>query len=299
VELRLLQYFITVCEQLHFTKAAVKLGISQPTLSQQIQLLEHRVGTALFHRIGKKTYITDAGHILLKHSLQAFHELEQAQTAINELRGMQRGGLRIGCSGNHLLTATIRTFHTLYPKIELSVTELATEETREGLLNNRLDIGVVFLPLQDELLKSIPLYDEQLQLVVSTEHELAAKDSLKLADLQQLATIQLQEKFYVRQLLDDYCKEAGFLLKPIIELSTLESLLQTASCCVGGAIVPKSYAESIDRVKFHVIAIIDPIPQRKVGIVYRKETFMCKTIETFIQQLSDHFNRLNLNDPGT
>src|SRR4051794_39819780 len=134
MEHRLLEYFIAVCEELHFTKAAVKLGISQPTLSQQIQLLEHRVGSPLFHRIGKKTYITEAGQVLLKHSVKVFHELDQAQMAINELRGLQRGRLRIGCSGNHLLTSTILSFHRLYPNIELSVTELATAETKAGLL---------------------------------------------------------------------------------------------------------------------------------------------------------------------
>lgn len=88
--------------------------------------------------------MTEAGEILLKHSRNIFHELEQAQAAFNEIQGMQRGRLRIGCSGNHLLTATIMAFHAEYPKIELAVTELATEETIEGLLNNQLDLGVVF-----------------------------------------------------------------------------------------------------------------------------------------------------------
>src|SRR4051794_11976840 len=111
VDYRLLVYFLAVCEELHFTKAAEKLGISQPTLSQQIRLLEDRVGSPLFQRIGKKIYVTEAGEILRKHSRNIFHELEQAQMAMNELQGMQRGRLRIGCSGNHLLTATIMTFH--------------------------------------------------------------------------------------------------------------------------------------------------------------------------------------------
>jgi DNA-binding transcriptional LysR family regulator len=285
MEHRLLEYFLAVCEELHFTKAAEKLGISQPTLSQQIRLLEHRVGSPLFQRIGKKIYVTEAGEILYKHSRNMFHELEQAQAAINEIQGMQRGRLRIGCSGNHLLTETIMAFHALYPKIELSVTELATEETKERLLSNQLDIGVVFLLDEDEQFHYIPLYNEQLRLVISDEHPLAQAKAIRLADLAQLPVAMLQKKFYVRQMMDDCCEQSGFAWKPAIELSTLESLLQMAKNNVGGAILPQSYVDSIPSSGIRSIPIIDPIPQKDVGIVYRKDMFLCKTTDMFMKQL--------------
>ncbi|NOU73175.1 LysR family transcriptional regulator [Paenibacillus sp. LMG 31458] len=289
MEHRLLEYFLAVCEELHFTKAAEKLGISQPTLSQQIRLLEHRVGSPLFQRIGKKIYITEAGEILHKHSRNMFHELDQAQAAINEIQGMQRGRLRIGCSGNHLLTATIIAFHALYPKIELSVTELATEETKERLLSNQLDIGVVFLPDEDEQFHYMPLYNEQLRFVISDKHPLAQAKAIRLTDLAQLPVAMLQRKFYVRQMMDDCCEQSGFEWKPAIELSTLESLLQMAKNNVGGAILPQSYVDSIRSSGIRSIPIIDPIPQKDVGIVYRKDMFLCKTMDMFMKQLMQQF----------
>lgn len=289
MEHRLLEYFLAVCEELHFTKAAEKLGISQPTLSQQIRLLEHRVGSPLFQRIGKKIYVTEAGEILHKHSRNMFHELDQAQAAINEIQGMQRGRLRIGCSGNHLLTATIIAFHALYPKIELSVTELATEETKERLLSNQLDIGVVFLPDEDEQFHYIPLYNEQLRFVISDKHPLAQAKAIRLVDLAQLPVAMLQKKFYVRQMMDDCCEQSGFAWKPVIELSTLESLLQMAKNNVGGAILPGSYVDSIPSIGIRSIPIIDPIPQKDVGIVYRKDMFLCKTMDMFMKQLMQQF----------
>jgi LysR family cyn operon transcriptional activator len=289
MEHRLLEYFLAVCEELHFTKAAEKLGISQPTLSQQIRLLEHRVGSPLFQRIGKKIYISEAGEILHKHSRNMFHELDQAQAAINEIQGMQRGRLRIGCSGNHLLTATIIAFHALYPKIELSVTELATEETKERLLSNQLDIGVVFLPDEDEQFHYIPLYNERLRFVISDKHPLAQAKTIRLADLAQLPVAMLQKKFYVRQMMDDCCEQSGFEWKPAIELSTLESLLQMAKNNVGGAILPQSYVDSIRNSGIRSIPIIDPIPQKDVGIVYRKNMFLCKTMDMFMKQLMQQF----------
>src|SRR3954468_3614981 len=149
MEIRLLEYFLAVCEELHFTKAAEKLRISQPTLSQQIRLLEDRLGTKLFKRVGKKVYIADSGKILLDHTLRIFNELEQAQIKINELEGLKRGNLTIGCSGNHLLREFVISFHQQYPGIQLSILELPTEETRLRLLKNQLDLGIVYLPLED------------------------------------------------------------------------------------------------------------------------------------------------------
>lgn len=295
VDYRLLVYFLAVCEDLHFTKAAEKLGISQPTLSQQIRLLEDRVGSPLFQRIGKKIYVTEAGEILRTHSRNIFHELEQAQMAMNELQGMQRGRLRIGCSGNHLLTATIIAFHAKYPKIELSVMELATEETKVKLLNNQLDVGVVFLPEEDEQLQCIPLYEEKLQLVVSSQHPLAVEQvkEIRLAEVTAISIAMLQQKFYVRQMMDECCAQMGLAWKPIVEMSTLESLLQMAKNHVCGAILPQSYVESMGaqmrEQQLCAIPIIDPVPQKEVGIVYRKDMFLCKTMDTFVQQVIQEF----------
>lgn len=280
---------MAVCEELHFTKAAEKLGISQPTLSQQIRALEQRIGSPLFQRVGKKVYLTEAGGVLLKHSRNIFHELEQAQVAFNEIQGMQRGRLRIGCSGNHLLTATIMAFHAQFPKIELSVAELATEETIEGLLGNQLDIGVVFLPEEDERLVCMPLYQEKLKLVVSARHPLAQAEEIRLQDLMQLPVAMLPRKFYVRHMIEACCQQAGLTGKPALELSTLESLLQMARNDVVGAVLPGSYMESAMSGDIRCIPIVDPAPQKDVGIVYRKDMYLCQTTKTFLKQVTGQF----------
>jgi len=294
MEHRLLEYFVAVCQELHFTKAADKLGISQPTLSHQIALLEQRIGAPLFLRMGKKIYISEAGEILYKHTVNAFHELEQAQLAIDELRGLKRGHLRIGCSGNHLLTSAVISFHEAYPGIELSVTELATEETCEGLLSNRLDIGVVFLPIKDEHLVSIPLFHDTLQLVVSSRHPLFASPAVKLAELQLHPVVLLQPKFLVRQMIDTYCLEAGFSLRPLVEVSTLDSLLELARRGIGGAVLPASYMAPLQDSRVRALDITDPVPGKSIGIVYRKDMYMGASMTAFIRHLTDQLSASGL-----
>lgn len=291
MEFRLLEYFLAVCDELHFTRAAERLGISQPTLSQQIRLLEERVGTPLFRRIGKKNHMTEAGSILRNHAIRVFYELEQAQIKIKEIKGLQRGKLRIGCSGNHLLTTSIVSFHEKYPGISLSVIELATEETKQGLLNNELDIGVVFLPLEDIHLISQPLYTEELSLVVSAEHSLAQECSISFLQLQNLSLVLFPEKFLVRQMIDAYGREVGITFSPILELSTMESMLQMVQLNIGATILPKSYI-NVNHLLDHrikIIPIIEPTPQKVVGIVYRNEAIRTLAMDAFISELLYHF----------
>ena len=285
MDFRLLEYFLAVCEELHFTKAAVQLGISQPTLSQQIRLLEERVGMPLFQRIGKRNYLTEAGQTLKEHALNIFHELEQAQSEINELKGMQRGRLTIGCSGNHLLTRTLISFHQKQPGISISVVELATEETRAGLLANKLDLGVVFLPLEDEQLVSKELYTEELCLAVAKQHPLAAAAAVKLDQLTEVPLILFPEKFLVRQMVDSYSAQSGVQLQPAFELSTMDSMLQMVRLGVGATILPRSYLLQGSDPSIRTVPIVEPVPQKKVGIVYRKQTFLSTAMLTFINEL--------------
>ncbi|MET3543409.1 DNA-binding transcriptional LysR family regulator [Paenibacillus favisporus] len=285
MDFRLLEYFLAVCEELHFTKAAVQLGISQPTLSQQIRLLEERVGMPLFQRIGKRNYLTEAGQTLKEHALNIFHELEQAQSEINELKGMQRGRLTIGCSGNHLLTRTLISFHQKQPGISISVVELATEETRAGLLANKLDLGVVFLPLEDEQLVSKELYTEELCLAVAKQHHLAATEVVKLDQLTEVPLILFPEKFLVRQMVDSYSAQAGVQLQPAFELSTMDSMLQMVRLGVGATILPRSYLVQGSDPSIRTVPIVEPVPQKKVGIVYRKQTFLSTAMLAFINEL--------------
>ncbi len=274
-----------VCEELHFTRAAERLLISQPTLSHQIQLLEHQLGVPLFERIGKKIYISEAGHILRKHALNAFLELDHARVAIEELQDMKRGHLRIGCAGNHLLMTALVAFHRQYPEIELSVQELSTEEVKEGLLSNRVDLGIVYLPLDHEQLESIELFEDELQLAVSARHPLAAADSISLAELRAHPLAMLQPKFLVRQFFDKYCENAGFQSKPFLELSTLESLLQVAIAGIGAAVLPRSYLQTVNQPVISKICLKDPAPTRKIGLVYRKTSYLSTAMKTFIAQV--------------
>lgn len=290
MELRQLEYFMEVCKELHFTRAAEKLNISQPSLSQQIKNLEYEVGIPLFDRIGKKIALTEAGRILLTHCQRIFHEIEQAQSALRDLNGLQRGKLTVGSlltCVSYLLPPAVLKFKRLYPNIELSVLGLPTGDIRKGLLENELDLGIAFIPMEDEEIESIPLFTEELSLAVPIDHFLAEKKEVDMKILENIPTILLPQRYFLRQLIDKYCLDLGITLKPTLEMTTMESLIHMVSEGIGVTILPTPYLDYLKHSQIASVKLINPTPQRDIGIIYRKDKFMCATTRTFIAQLTD------------
>ncbi|MFD1362140.1 LysR family transcriptional regulator [Lentibacillus salinarum] len=290
MELRQLEYFIAVSKELHFSRAAEKLNIAQPTLSQQIRILEDEVGIPLFDRIGKKTALTEAGKILLHHSRRVFYEIEQAQAALRDLNGLQTGKLTIGSlmtCVSYLLPSAISTFKQLYPNIGLSVYGLRTGDIKTGLLENGLDLGISFLPVEDAELASIPLFTEELSLAVPANHPLAGAEAVEMETLEHVPAVLLPENYFLRQLIDSYCAEIGMILRPTLEMTTLESLTQMVSEGIGVTILPAPYLDTLRSPKIANVKLINPTMERKIGFVYRKDKFMCTATRAFIDQVTE------------
>lgn len=288
MELKQLEYFIVLCRELHFTRAAEKLGIAQPSLSQQIRLLEHEIGTPLFDRIGKKTVITEAGRTLLQHGYNVFHELSQARAAISELQGLERGTLKIGALltvVNYLLPPTVIRFHRSYPNIELSVLGLRTGDIYDGLLQNELDLGVVFLPMEHDDLETIPLYNENLALAAPADHPVANEPFVTLDILKEVPSVLLPSTYFIRQLINEKCRSFEFAPKPVIEMTTIESIINMVSNGVGVTILSEAYLNYLDNKQIRIIPIQNPVLTTQIGIVYRKNKYLCAASRVFLEQL--------------
>lgn len=289
MDLKQLECFVALSSELHFSRAAEKLYMTQPSLSQQIKNLETEMGTPLFDRMGKKTALTEAGKILLTHSENIFHEMEQAKAAINDLNVLQRGKLTIGSlltCVHYLLPPSILEMKKMYPNIELSVLGLRTGEIREKLLDNELDLGITFLPVDDDELDAIPLMIEDLSLAVPPSHPLAKIDTVEMRDLEGMPMILMAEGYFLRKMIDDTFMDLGIHPNPVLEMTTLESIIQMVSENVGITILPKPYLQYLNHEKVKHVNLIKPTPEREIGIIYRKDKFMCAATKTFINQLT-------------
>lgn len=290
MDLRQLECFMAVCKELHFTRAAEKLHMSQPSLSQQIKNLEFEMGMPLFDRVGKKTALTEAGKILLKHSQRVFHELDQARAAIRDLNGLQRGSLTVGSlitCANYLLPPAILNFKQLYPNVELTVLGLRMGDIVKGLLENELDLGVAFLPVDNEDIDAISLFTEELSLAVPVNHPLTRLKTVQMTSLVDESFILLPENYFLRQLIDQYFTDLDMSITPTLELTTMESIVQMVAEGIGVTILPKPYLDFLENDQLTTVQLIEPTPTREVGFVFRKDKFMCTTTRTFMEQVRE------------
>ncbi|MEC1585033.1 LysR family transcriptional regulator [Bacillus spizizenii] len=290
MELKQLEYFYAVCQELHFTRAAEKVGISQPSLSQQIRLLEHEIGTPLFDRIGKKTALTKSGKLLLKYTRKIFYEVEQAKTSIDELNGLQRGTILVGTLltvEDYLITPTLLNFHQKYPGVKISVFGLRTGDIHKQLIENKLDLGIVFLPMKGDELESISLSTEEMAFAVPKGHPLENQEMLDVEVLKTTPSILLPQQYFIRKLIDEACKDLGFFPKPIFEITTMQSLINMVIKGVGVTILPKPYLEYLNHPNIRIIPILKSNLSREIGVVYRKDKYLSAATHAFISALKE------------
>ncbi|MDG0812681.1 LysR family transcriptional regulator [Cohnella rhizosphaerae] len=296
MELRQLDYFIATCEELHFTRAAEKLGITQPSLSHQIKALEDEIGVPLFDRIGRKIALTEAGMIMYAQSKLAFGNLASAKEQIEELQQIERGKLSIGALPgelNQLVSNLLIDFHRDYPKVQIKI--LGVEDIATRLLQNELDIAVTILPIEDERIVTIPLYRERFYFVATTGHPYAGRSAIDFEEILSVPVVTFPESHRCRQLVDSTCARAGLRLKPLIETTTIDSLFGLVRSGAGGSVLSKTLIEMYEYEDLVSIPIHNPALTRDVGIAYVRDKYMGKAAQGFIELMRARVKRLKSN----
>jgi DNA-binding transcriptional LysR family regulator len=186
IELRHLRYFLAVAETLHFSKAAERLGIAQPPLSQQIKRLEQLLGHRLFDRTTRGVKLTLAGQLLAERARGALERIHDDLVQVRRLGRGEEGTLTVGFSGSVMFTelpAAIGSFRRRYPKVELRLHELVTSAQIAGLLDGTLDLGFLRDGDPTEGIQMTTLLKERFVAVLPNAHALARKSSLRVKDL--------------------------------------------------------------------------------------------------------------------
>lgn len=187
IELRHLRYFVAVAEELHFGRAAARLNISQPPLSQQIQMLEQQIGARLLARTNRSVALTAAGKQFLTDSRQILALVDDAAARAERLHQGEAGELRIGFTSSapfiRAVSDTLSLFRQHYPDVHLQTREMNTREQLAPLSEGALDLGLLRnTPLPDTLQYEVILR-ESLMAMIPRQHALAQKPVVTLAEL--------------------------------------------------------------------------------------------------------------------
>ncbi|MCZ8511565.1 LysR family transcriptional regulator [Paenibacillus filicis] len=293
MELRQLEYFIAVCEELHVTKAAEKLGISQPTLSLQLRAMEEELGTLVFDRIGKRIALTEAGMILLKYARRMVQDRQNALLEIKELREFQGGNLVVGVLPAELdyrITPLFIDYHRNYPKVSLKI--ISSVEIPRLVLANEADIGITLIQSPDPRLVTRPLYSESFVLVVSEKHELADRDAVSLLELKGIPMVMYPSDFMGREVVENRCRAFGFQLDVAVETTTAPSLFNFVRSNIGATVQPLDLSKSLNDPTLRLITIEDHTPTREIGIIYRADKYLGFAARKCIEFIEHQLKRI-------
>ncbi|WP_052090922.1 LysR substrate-binding domain-containing protein [Modestobacter caceresii] len=272
MDLRHLRYFLAVAEELHFGRAAARLHIAQPPLSQQIQRLERELGLTLFERDRRHVRLTRAGEML---QVEARRTVAQADRLLDVAADVRTGGIgrvRLGFVGSSLygqLPALLRAVRQQAPQITLSAVELESGPQLAGLIEDTLDLGVLRPSASTPSLAVQVIEEEELVAALPADHPLPVGQPVVLADLAEepfvLFTREHGEGFW--QVVVQACGQAGFSPNIVFNAEHVHTMVGLVASGMGVSLVPQA-VRRLDLTGVRYERIAAPTPRLPLALAW-------------------------------
>jgi DNA-binding transcriptional LysR family regulator len=246
VDLRRLRYFVAVAEERHFGRAAERLHMAQPPLSQQIRRLESELGVTLLHRTTRSVELAPAGEVLLVRAREILAAVDDASEDTRRAARGEFGRLAVGFTGSatyELLPKVAAALRSALPGVVLDLRgELLTPAQLAGLLDGTLDLGLLRPPVRERELAVEVVRSEPLVAVLPEAHPLAAADAVPLEELASEPFVVYPSHFrsVVHDAVEDTCEAHGFLPRVALEVSETSTLVSFVAAGLGVSLVPES-----------------------------------------------------------
>ncbi len=287
MELRQLRYLVALDDERHFTRAAARLHIAQPALSQQVKRLEDEVGVALVDRTTRHVALTPAGELLVAGARRALAELDAATDELADLAGLRSGRVVIGAmrsTGQFDLSALLAAFHARHPGIELIVREEPSEVMLQRLHADALDVAFLAVNTLDvgRDIQLHPLWTEPLVALLAPGHPLAGRRRIDMAELRNERFVVWGEGGSMRRIVVQGAREAGF--EPTLAFESTESLRIRAmvSRGLGVALAPASETEQ-EGLPVAVVQVRRPSLARDVTLAWRAQRRHSPAARAFLE----------------
>jgi len=285
-----LRTFRALAESLHFRKTADKLHISQSAVSQQISALEEELGLPLVERIGRRTFLTPAGKILVEEAGKVLAAVERAGEAVRAYGSGDVDRVRLGASttpGVYIVPAALGTFRAALPLVELTFRIANSAEIENGLVNNELDLGVVGESISHDELFQVSIGEDEIVAVAAPG--LAGRKRIKTADLEKLPLLSREAGSATRRYVDAGLRKVGLRMKLGFELPSPEALVRAAAAGLGIAFVSRHVAANDLAAKRVVTVRIDGLRLvRPISAAYHRDKRVSPAMQQLITLLRRH-----------
>lgn len=288
MELDQLRYLLQVAESGTFTRAAERLGITQPALSRSIQKLEAELGQPVFERRGRSVALTDAGQLLQARAQQMLSILNDTKAEITD--DGTSGRIRVGAIPTiapYFLPNVLKSFAAKYPDATITVRESTTENLLKNCSQGDIDLAVLALPIHAKHLDIEELFDEELHLVLPKGHPLADKSTIRASDIEPYSFVLLDEAHCLTNSIVSFCRKRSF--QPIaVEKTTQIAMVQELVSLGHGVSMIPAMAKRLDQNDRRVYrSFTGPKPVRTIAVIRNPYRFQSRLLEAFGEHLRE------------
>ena len=285
MDLAELQVFLAVATEHSFSRAATRLHRTQPAVSQAIKRLEEELDERLFDRSSKDGRLTEAGEILLDYAQRLTRLKDEAEGAVRELQDLRRGRVLIGANEGavHVLLPVIEQFRRAHPHAQVEVRRVPARQMAREVLSRSLDFGVLTFPPRERGLQTLVLGEDELVMLISPTHPLAARERITMEELGRQTVIAHNEASPARERVLRLYEQRHTSINIQVGLPSLDGIKRAVEMGLGVALLPQRCARTeIARGQLAAVKVPQLRLPRQVRLVYRRAGEMSHAATAFL-----------------
>jgi LysR family hydrogen peroxide-inducible transcriptional activator len=284
MEIHQLRYFVAVADEGSFSRAAAKVRVAQPSLSQQIRKLEAEVGQPLFDRLPRSVMLTEAGHCFIDYARQILASIGDARRCVDELKGEVAGKVAVGAIPTiapYVLPELVVTFQKHYPDVTLEVVEDVTDSITRRIEAGELDVALASTCRPSPTLRRESVGSEPLLLLVPKGHPLGKKALVEFDDLKSQRFLLLHEMHCLSQQVNHLLESRRLQPEVALAGSQLITIANMVAASIGISIVPQMMVKHHGTPGCISLPFAPPVPERELNLLYNPLRFQSKAAAAF------------------
>lgn len=290
MELHQLRYAVAIADTGNFTRAAERCNVTQPSLSQQIINLEREVGHKLFHRLGRRAVLTEAGTVFLERARHIVFEVENAAKELSDHPALDRT-ISVGAIQTiapYLLLPLIEKCRRDLPNLQINLVEGFIRDLVAGVVEGELDMAILTLPIKDPRVSIEPLMTEPLLLVVGKTHPFSTRKEISLNDLADETFVTMGESSTLAAQIRTFFGGHNFEPKVGYRCAQVATLKTLVGMGLAISILPRLDREPKDRDSLTYLRLTGAAPTREVVVVRHLQRYQSRGAEQFLRVLREH-----------
>lgn len=290
MELHQLRYVVATADTGNFTRAAERCHVTQPSLSQQIINLEKEVGHKLFHRLGRKAVLTEAGTVFMERARRILFEVENASKELSDHPSLDRS-ITVGAIQTvapYLLLPLIERCRRELPNLQINLREDFRSDLVRGVVEGELDLAVVTLPIKEPQVSVEPLMTEPLLLVVGKNHPFAKRQEININDLADEMFVTMGESSTLAAQIRGFFGDHNFEPKVGYRCAQVATLKSLVGMGLAISILPQVDREPADRDTLIYLRLTGSAPTRELVVIRHLQRYQSRGVEQFLTLLRQH-----------